>query len=492
MAISRGELAALRQGLAELPELAFHAAGQEVNPDHIFFPPSHAQALDPDAALVVGNRGVGKSFWASALTQPSARARVAEAYGRRLKLDGLRVQFGFADAEGGGNALVTKALIDGVPETTSTALIWRAVIIRHLAQIVGATAPEEFSSLVTWVKENPEAQQKIFRAADEHLVAHSQTALLVFDQLDQLAEDWERINQLTVGLLQMALAMKSYRAIRLKIFMRLDQFGNDSLFQFPDASKIKGAAVSLRWRAMELYALLYFELLRNPTSSEAFKSVCQAFSISISDQPNPVQLPNELLINVDKQKQVFEVIAGEFMGRTKTRGAPYTWIPVHLSDSRGEVSPRTFLKNLQSAAHQNPMPTESAINFKNINDGVREASDHRLTELQEDYPWVSKALEPLRGLEVPAPQADIVGRWRDGATVSDILKDNRGNRAPVDLALSSISGVNAQEDTLLNLLQEIGVVDVRKNGKIDVPDIFRVRAGIKRRGGVPPHQRKQL
>lgn len=489
MAISRGELAALRQGLAELPELAFHAAGQEVNPDHIFFPPSHAQALDPDAALVVGNRGVGKSFWASALTQPSARARVAEAYGRRLKLDGLRVQFGFADAEGGGNALVTKALIDGVPETTSTALIWRAVIIRHLAQIVGATAPEEFSSLVTWVKENPEAQQKIFRAADEHLVAHSQTALLVFDQLDQLAEDWERINQLTVGLLQMALAMKSYRAIRLKIFMRLDQFGNDSLFQFPDASKIKGAAVSLRWRATELYALLYFELLRNPASLEAFKSLCRDFDMPISGKSS--QLPNELLISADKQKQVFEVIAGEFMGRTKTRGAPYTWIPVHLSDSRGEVSPRTFLKNLQSAAHQNPAPTESAINFKNINDGVREASEHRLTELQEDYPWVSQALEPLRGLEVPAPRADIVGHWRNSAAVDRILKNNRGKRAPVDLAIANIMG-DEQEETLLNLLQEIGVIDVRKNGKVDVPDIFRVRAGIKRRGGVPPQQRKTL
>lgn len=492
MAILREELAALRQGLAELPELAFHAAGQEVNPDHIFFPPSHALALDPDAALVVGNRGVGKSFWASALTQPGARARVAEAYRRRLKLDGLRVQFGFADAEGGGNALVTKALIDDVPKTTPTALIWRAVVIRHLAQIVGATVPEKFSQLVTWVKENPEEQQKIFRAADDHLVGHSQTALLVFDQLDQLAEDWERINQLTVGLLQMALAMKSYRAIRLKIFMRLDQFGNDSLFQFPDASKIKGAAVFLRWKATELYALLYFELLRNPTSSEAFKSVCQDFAVSISDQPNPVQMPHELLIGGDKQKQVFEVIAGEFMGRTKTRGAPYTWIPVHLSDSRGEVSPRTFLKNLQSAAHQNPVPTESAINFKNINDGVREASEHRLTELQEDYPWVSQALEPLRGLEVPAPRADIVGHWRNSAAVDRILKNNRGKRAPVDLAIANLMGDDNEEETLLNLLQEIGVMDVRKNGKVDVPDIFRVRAGIKRRGGVPPQQRKTL
>jgi len=41
-------------------------------------------------------------------------------------------------------------------------------------------------------------------------------------------------------------------------------------------------------------------------------------------------------------------------------------------------------------------------------------------------------------------------------------------------------------EVLLSFLVSIGVVERRKNGKINIPDIFRVDAGIKRKGGVRP------
>ena len=65
--ITHEDLDRVRAGLAALPDLAHHVSGTPVAPEQIFFPASHATALDPDVALVVGNRGVGKSFWASAL-----------------------------------------------------------------------------------------------------------------------------------------------------------------------------------------------------------------------------------------------------------------------------------------------------------------------------------------------------------------------------------------------------------------------------------------
>ncbi|WP_295437708.1 hypothetical protein [uncultured Thiodictyon sp.] len=487
------DLAAIRRGLAALPDLAHHVAGTPVAPDQIFFPHSHAAALDPDVALVVGNRGVGKSFWASALAGDESRAAIADAYRgyrNQQRLDGLRVRFGFSGAEGGGDALISGANISRVGIKTPAVLPWRAAVVRSLAPIVGQAIPARFNELINWIKDNPDEQQTLFRDADRLLTQRRERALILFDQLEQMADDWSRINELTKGLLQTALAMKSYKSIRLKIFMRPDQFENADLFRFPDGSKIQGEAVRLWWRATDLYALLYFELLRNALSRGPMRAISGRFGIVLGAD-SAVRLSQDLVTSAQQQRRVFEIIAGEFMGKGKNRGAPYTWIPLHLSDSRGEVSPRSFLRVLKAAADYEPAPSDSAIGFKGINDGVRTTSEHRLSELQEDYPWVSQALEPLRGALVPALKDDVFDRWRSGEVVSKIVSQYKGIRAPIDLVVAMLSSEDERMTALLNALQDIGVMDVRKNGKIDVPDIFRVRAGILRKGGVPPQQRPQ-
>jgi hypothetical protein len=488
-----GDLTAIRAGLAALPDLAHHVAGDPVEPDQIFFPYGHDAALNPDVALVVGNRGVGKSFWASALADEKARSAIAEGYREyryQRRLDGLTVRFGFSGGEGGGNALISSAHITGMKSKTLPLLLWRAAVVRCLAPIIEHAIPAKFNDLIAWIKDNPDDQQALFRNADRVLSEKKERVLILFDQLEQMADDWSRINELTKGLLQTALAMKSYKAIRLKIFMRPDQFENASLFQFPDGSKIRGEALRLWWRPTDLYALLYFELLRSPVSTKAIRAVCRGFGI-VPRSNHPSRLPQDLVTSEDQQRRVFEVIAGAFMGRGKNRGAPYTWMPLHLSDARGEVSPRTFLKALKAAADHAQAPTASAIDFNDINNGVRAASDHRLAELQEDYPWVTQALEPLHGASVPALKDEIYSRWRSAGVVTEILDRYTGTRAPIDLVLANeFETDDGQMASLLKLLQDIGVMDVRKNGKIDVPDIFRVRAGILRRGGVPPQQRR--
>ena len=60
--------------------------------------------------------------------------------------------------------------------------------------------------------------------ADARLVASGQKLLVVFDALDRLGDTWQTVQELTRGLLKQTLKMNSYRAIRLKLFMRVDQF----------------------------------------------------------------------------------------------------------------------------------------------------------------------------------------------------------------------------------------------------------------------------
>lgn len=195
-----------------------------------------------------------------------------------------------------------------------------------------------------------------------------------------------------------------------------------------------------------------------------------------------------LVYDSGQQHRLFDAIAGMFMGRSAKRGLPYTWIPVHLADAFGEVSPRTFLKAMRTAAHHTPAPTETAVDHRGIEEGVRAASEERLRELKEDYSWVSVALEPMRGLAVPCERAQIVARWAEAKTVETIKKAFKGRNAPVGL----VGNKNGELDSLLTGLEEIGVIEIRDNGKINVPDIFRVNAGILRRGGVTPQQRRKL
>jgi len=185
-------------------------------------------------------------------------------------------------------------------------------------------------------------------------------------------------------------------------------------------------------------------------------------------------------------KAIVDAIAGEFMGKGKRRGRVFTWIPTHLADAQGETSPRTFLTAWREAAlHESP--SSSPVDHLGIMEGVRKASADRLAELNEDYPWIPTVLEPLRGQMVPMEQATLEELWQRNGTAEKILDAAKRHvwLAPVQFE----DDRKSSKDALLDALATIGVIEIRSNGKINVPDIFRVEAGIKRKGGVKPPTR---
>jgi hypothetical protein len=93
------QIAALRDGLKILPQVAAHAATNTPDLRSIFTPQSHEGALDPSREIVVGDRGVGKSFWSSVLKDDFARTAIAPIYAG-LKLEKLQVSLGFAEGIG--------------------------------------------------------------------------------------------------------------------------------------------------------------------------------------------------------------------------------------------------------------------------------------------------------------------------------------------------------------------------------------------------------
>lgn len=165
------------------------------------------------------------------------------------------------------------------------------------------------------------------------------------------------------------------------------------------------------------------------------------------------------------------------------RGFPYSWLPNHLMDSREEVSPRSFCAALRAATEYDRVPGtwEYPLYYKGIQAGVQQASKIRVDEVSEDYPWVHDVLEPCRNsLSVPANPEDIFKLWKKTGvikTLQDKDQESENKLSPRHLG--------QREKGLLTDLEELGIISEMKNGRIQMPDVYRVAFGIIRKGGVP-------
>jgi hypothetical protein len=193
-------------------------------------------------------------------------------------------------------------------------------------------------------------------------------------------------------------------------------------------------------------------------------------------------VPEELRSDSNAQRIVFHAMTGEWMGRDRRRGFPYTWLPNHLGDARRQVSPRSFLAALRYAALDDPRPDqEYALHYESIKKGVQEASKIRVQEIEEDYPWVRRLLGSLTGISVPCSFDEIKEIWVQSRVLEE-LKDLIG-AAAVRLPPSRIE---KGPDGVLEDLIALGIVERIGDGRINLPDVYRVGYGIGRRGGVKP------
>jgi hypothetical protein len=466
---------AIREALAAFEPSSRVEPNEEIPIERAFLPKGHRGVLDLRRQLVVGNRGMGKSFWTHALLSSGLRNRLAEAYGHPL-LASAHVVVGFNGSDkvsptAPTQVEVTNLLARDVPPE----LIWRSVLIRIASSYLPDRIDESLTDVIFALQDDPNRYSVVLSAADDELARSGSTLLVVFDALDRLGPDWNSIGRLTRALLSLAVGLQSFKSIRAKIFMRVDQFSDQDLFRFPDSSKIRNDHVNLIWRPTELYGLLLFELMRNDLSREPLEALARREGASEA-------LPRsgfDKWENVEAQERLINGIAGEFMGSNKKRGQVYTWVPLHLSDAAHTCSPRTFLIAWKKAAERLPSPEGKAVDHLGLLDGVRSASTSRLEELYEDYPWIKPALQALRRQHVPMERKQLFEIWEHEGVIGAIRNDSAEPRyTPVKfLAGDELSA-------LLSSMRDVAVMEERTNGKINVPDIFRVEAEILRRGGV--------
>lgn len=453
-----------------------------ISPDRAFFPSGHRGVLDFKRQLVVGNRGMGKSFWTHALLNPALRSRLAQTYGHP-QLANAHVEIGF---NGSVKAEALAPTIDEIAHLSRTAAaetIWRGVILRIALHASGNQNPTSLTTAVHLLESDPLVYSKTLSALDDSLTKNGSSLLIVFDALDRLSSTWSGIRDLSRPLLKQALDLQSFRNIRAKIFMRVDQFADDDLFRFQDSSKIRNDHVNLHWRPSELYGLLIFEILRDKSGGAELRKLANE-SGTVKALP---ENGNDGISHIEEQTRLIEAISGEFMGSNKKRGRVYTWVPLHLSDAANTCSPRSFLIAWQKAAQHSPVPAQRAVDHLGLLDGVRSASFSRLHELYEDYPWIKPALDALSRQFVPIERDLLFETW----TAKNVpQKIEALSKTDPRFALLDNSDGNELEK-LLGAMRSVSVMEERSNGKINVPDIFRVEAQILRKGGVAVPKRAQ-
>jgi len=440
--------------------------GETPQPGTLYLPPSHLKALKLDAHIVVGGRGVGKSFWTAALQSEDLRNQLGPA---AIELKDLKVFAGFSNSESINNypnADVFAAFLDKNGDPYD---LWRTVILRWVAREAVESIPNSgWQETVDWLKSQPEEAARLM-ARTRHW-----KGLILFDALDRTSTDWRRMDDIVRGLLRTALWLKTFPGLYAKVFLREDQ-AERTVFNFPDASKLTATKAELTWARHDLHGLLWQRLINAPDAHGALmRGVCKC-----TNQGNVWQVAPEMKPESEVQKGAFEKLAGPCMGRDRRRGVPYSWAVGHLADGRGQTSPRSFLAAIRQATEDSSErypQYEFALHFESIKRGIQKASEIRVQEMAEDYPWVPDVLSTLSSVNVPVEFDTVKKKGEEAFSSPHSIRPSALPAQHVDRGWDGV-----RED-----LQRLGLLESKKDGRIDMPDLYRVGFGLGRKGGVKP------
>jgi hypothetical protein len=455
-------------------------------PRHVYVPPSHIKALRLENDLVIGGRGVGKTFWGAALREAAIRRMLGESV---PDLPEIKVQSGFGEQPEVALYPDAEIFSNLIAERFEPFHVWRAVVWRWASTIVGAdyhSAAETWKQIVTRVTADPESFARLLERANHTLLESGKHGLIIFDALDRTSSDWTTMDTIVRDLLRVALALKPFSRLHAKVFLREDQFYNRLVTNFPDSSKLQSSRVELTWAPHDLHGLLWQYLLNAEIQhGDLLRKLYQ--NTAYSSLAPPVdgiwQLPEKAKREGALQEGLFAALAGAFMGKDRRRGVTYTWVVGHLADARRRTSPRSFIAAIRAAAvdsldrypdHLYP------LHYESIKRGVQAASAIRVSEMAEDYPWVKGLLDPLSGLNVPCEADFIDERWHSRFGESPKLYEY--GKLPPEHVGDGWEGVRRDLITL-------GIFETMKDGRINMPDLYRVGFGLGRRGGVKPMAR---
>lgn len=470
---------AIRQAILAAP-FELDNTGETPKPGTLFIPLAHRKALSRDAILVIGARGVGKSFWAAALSDELLRGQIGESVNELARTN---IYVGHAAKPSISNYPDRDVFSRLIKAGNDSYSVWRAVVVRWLAGVAGEQIPvDSWSSTVAWVDQNPERFAQIAERANELYVHENKSGLIIFDALDRTSHDWGNMNHIVRTLLQVALWLRDFSNLRAKLFLRPDQLER-SVTSFVDASKILATRAELTWDRHDLHAMMWQRLVNAPSHhGEVLRNLLRTVlpsSETLSNESGAWIVPKVLGSEAPYQRPLFEALAGDKMGKDARRGVPYVWSVSHLADGHGWTSPRSFLAAISGAAEDSERRYAShllALHYESIKRGIQKASQIRVEQVTEDDPWVPEVMSSLSGMNVPCEYTSIQQKWQQEFPAG-----------PSSITNTNLPPQHAENwDGVRKDLERLGILVTRKDGRVDMPDLYRVGFSLGRKGGVAP------
>lgn len=103
---------------------------------------------------------------------------------------------------------------------------------------------------------------------------------------------------------------------------------------------------------------------------------------------------------------------------------------------------------------------------------------------------MSRAVTPLKGRQVPIEQDRVVELWREAGLSEALRREAEWYEEPHAGAVEDNHVRTGPRDVddpvgLVEELIALGVMRRRRDGRIDLPDVYRIAFNIGRKGGVP-------
>lgn len=449
--------------------------------------PSFRRALDPNAMLVVGERGAGKTelfrvlgtgqgFAALEAVRPGETLKPVAGFGRVLQQQtdqplGASVQSALQGSDEAGwrafwvGMLAARLLRQGepleLPETVAKALQTPA----HLAG---------------WLPELVAAHDSVVVALDRldaQLQQHRQTVLVAYDELDRVVPHYLGLFPPLRALLALWLeGWRRWQRLRPKIILRTDLW-ESRLLAFPGAARINNHRVILEWQPPWLYRMAVKRMLNGPAPLADFaREGARRYGFPLQERQDPL-LGVMPAMDEDAFAGMVTALVGEYMGANPRKGWSYDWPPNHLPDSQGRLLPRPFLQLLALAARtarERAAPSASEVGPlltpEDFRVGLERTSEARLRELQEEHPWLEPLRRAFEGGAVPMDREEALSRLQ-----SVPWPEQGDERAPPTTDAARL---------LDEYLVRLGIFESRPDSRLNTPDLYRHALKLSRKGGV--------
>ncbi len=454
----------------------------------------YRNTLDIDTFLILGGRGVGKTEFFRLLGSPNGRKALV----KNLKIKYLPPLEKTIWIAGYGrtktrekNFPAPKATEDYMKDKDRSdwRIFWIGLVLGVIFQQEKELSnhnwaqeiPEEIRDCLTnrlsllsrWfpdARHNFESINYALDKLDEELLADDRWLFITYDELDRIVPSYLKLRDPIAELLAFWLdRWRRWERIRPKIFLRTDLF-RQKFLGFPDASKLRGHQITLEWKTPLLYQLL---VKRLANSGEEMNDYLQIVPDLIPSNSKKDEILGILPASDESRFELLmEKIVGVFMGENPRKGYTYNWIPNHLQDAKRSIAPRSFLKLFSLAAErrlekfdEKELPENRLLEPSDLQGALMDTSQDRIKELtEEEYPWLEALRKELKDLTLLTEEEKFLY----------LLKNTDWNQEPPSL----------KPQEILQYLEQLGIVEIRLDRRINMPDIYRYGFEVKRKGGI--------